>query len=64
MALLSSIAMKAWFFPFEYYPILNSRIADAGTVVTVFMAILTGTFSLVILGPEVQGRRTVSHAVF
>jgi hypothetical protein len=56
--------MKAWFFPFEYYLILNSRIADAGTVVTVFMAILTGTFSLVILGPEVQGRRAVSHAVF
>ncbi|KAJ7019971.1 ABC transporter type 1, transmembrane domain-containing protein [Mycena alexandri] len=29
-------------------------IADAGTVVTVFMAILTGTASLVVLAPEMQ----------
>ncbi|KAJ7150056.1 multidrug resistance protein 1 [Mycena crocata] len=34
--------------------LVNRNQADAGTVVTVFMAIMTGTFSLVILGPEVQ----------
>ncbi|KAF7355943.1 hypothetical protein MVEN_00923500 [Mycena venus] len=32
--------------------LVNRNEADAGTVVTVFMAIMTGTFSLVILGPE------------
>ncbi|KAJ7186229.1 P-loop containing nucleoside triphosphate hydrolase protein [Mycena pura] len=34
--------------------LVNRNEANAGTVVTVFMAIMTGTFSLVILGPEVQ----------
>ncbi|KAJ7436836.1 P-loop containing nucleoside triphosphate hydrolase protein [Mycena latifolia] len=34
--------------------LVNRNEANAGTVVTVFMAIMTGTFSLVILGPEIQ----------
>ncbi|KAJ6532865.1 P-loop containing nucleoside triphosphate hydrolase protein [Mycena vulgaris] len=34
--------------------LVNRGQADAGTVITVFMAIMTGTFSLVILGPQVQ----------
>ncbi|KAJ7207327.1 ste6-like protein [Mycena haematopus] len=34
--------------------LVNRNEATAGTVVTVFTAIMTGTFSLVILGPQVQ----------
>ncbi|KAJ7690830.1 P-loop containing nucleoside triphosphate hydrolase protein [Mycena rosella] len=34
--------------------LINRNEATAGTVVTVFMAVLTGTFSLVIVGPEIQ----------
>ncbi|KAJ7020066.1 P-loop containing nucleoside triphosphate hydrolase protein [Mycena alexandri] len=38
-----------------YFAIFASYgLADAGTVVTVFMAILTGTASLVVLAPEMQ----------
>ncbi|KAJ7166952.1 P-loop containing nucleoside triphosphate hydrolase protein [Mycena filopes] len=34
--------------------LINRNEADAGTVVTVFMAIMTGTVSLVVLAPEAQ----------
>ncbi|KAJ7733032.1 P-loop containing nucleoside triphosphate hydrolase protein [Mycena metata] len=39
--------------------LINRGEADAGTVVTVFMAILTGTASLVVLAPEMQGTLTL-----
>ncbi|KAJ7501193.1 P-loop containing nucleoside triphosphate hydrolase protein [Mycena galericulata] len=46
---------SAYALSFSYgVTLLNRGEANAGTVVTVFMAIMTGTFSLVILGPEVQ----------
>ncbi|KAJ7673942.1 P-loop containing nucleoside triphosphate hydrolase protein [Mycena polygramma] len=49
-AIFSSYALA-----FSYgVTLVNRGEANAGTVVTVFMAILTGTFSLVILGPEIQ----------
>ncbi|KAJ6611113.1 P-loop containing nucleoside triphosphate hydrolase protein [Mycena sp. CBHHK59/15] len=34
--------------------LVNRNQVNAGTVVTVFMAVMNGTFSLVILGPELQ----------